>query len=67
MPNFAVIDNNKVINIIVADSKESAEQATNSLCVEYTEDNPAYIGLSYDGLLFEQPESLSIENEVLEN
>ena len=61
MPNFAVILNNKVINVIVADSKESAEQATNSLCVEYTEDNPAYIGLGYDGITFEQPESISID------
>jgi len=55
MPNFAVILDNKVINIIVADSKESAEQATNNLCVEYTNSNPAYIGLGYDGTTFEQP------------
>lgn len=61
MPNFAVILDNKVINIIVADSKESAEQATNNACIEYTEDNPAYIGLGYDGITFEQPESISID------
>jgi len=68
MPNFAVIDNNKVINIIVADSKESAEQATNNLCVEYTSSNPAYIGLGYDGAIFEQPPIIetSIDEELAE-
>ncbi len=60
MPNFAVILDNKVINIIVADSKESAKQATNDLCVEYTDSNPAYIGLGYDGTTFEQPPLIEV-------
>ncbi len=68
MPNFAVILDNKVINIIVADSKESAEQATNNMCVEYTDSNPAYIGLGYDGTTFEQPPIIetSIDEELAE-
>lgn len=56
MANFAVIDNNKVVNNIVADTKEIAEEATGQLCVEYTEENPAHIGLGWDEETgFEQP------------
>ena len=56
MAYFATLDeNNKVINILVAESKEIAEEVTGSLCVEYTEENPAIIGLGYSDGLFEQP------------
>jgi hypothetical protein len=55
MANFAVIKEDKVINVIVCESKELAEQITGELCVEYTAlDNPT-IGLGYDGTKFEQP------------
>jgi hypothetical protein len=55
MGNFAVLDgNNKVLNIIVADSKEIAEEVTTSTCVEYFEENPAHIGLGYVDGVFEQ-------------
>ena len=53
--NFAVLSNNTVTNIIIADTKEIAEQATNSICVEYTEENPASIGWIYDGTTFTAP------------
>ena len=52
--NFAVITNGTVENIIVCDSLEVAEAVTGKTCVEYTSDNPAHIGLSYDGTTFEQ-------------
>lgn len=53
---FAVVaPNGFVLNIIVADSKEIAEEVTGSTCVEYTDDNTAHIGLTYDGTSFEQP------------
>lgn len=55
MANFAVLINNRVTNIIVADSKEIAEAVTNSICVEYTEENPAGIGWTYDGVNFIAP------------
>lgn len=56
MANFAVIDGGKVSNIIVADTKEIAEEATNKLCVEYTDESPACIGLGWDEATgFEQP------------
>lgn len=55
MPNFAVIEDGKVINTILADSKAIAEEVTGKTCVEFTNDNPACIGLGYDGTTFEQP------------
>ena len=55
MLNFAIIENNLVKNIIVADSLSAAEEASNSICVEYTKENPAHVGLSYVDGVFEQP------------
>jgi hypothetical protein len=67
---FAVIENNIVTNLLVADSKEIAEDITGLTCVEYTDANPPYIGLGYDGVTFEQPQpSLYVpptEEEILE-
>jgi hypothetical protein len=53
--NFAVIKHGKVENIIVCDSLELAETVTGQTCIEYTNENPAHIGLGYDGTTFEQP------------
>ena len=54
MATFAVIsEENSVINLIIADSKQIAEQVTGLTCVEYTEDAPAYIGGDYvNGYLY---------------
>ena len=53
---FAVIENNIVENIIVCENKEIAESVTGKLCVEYTDENPAFIGLSWSQQNgFEQP------------
>jgi len=59
--NFAVITNGTVENVIVCESLEVAEAVTNKICVEYTSDNPAHIGLSYDGTTFEQPYVAPVE------
>lgn len=56
MKRFAVITGNTVTNTIVADSKEIAEEVTGLLCVEFFKENPAHIGLSWDGSTFEQPQ-----------
>jgi hypothetical protein len=61
MANYAVIENGIVTNTIVADSKEIAEQVIGLTCVEFTSENPAYIGLGFDGTTFEQPEITIIE------
>lgn len=53
--NFAVIENDIVTNIIVADTKEIAELVTGKTCVEYTNDNPASINYTYADGVFTAP------------
>jgi hypothetical protein len=70
MGNFAVLDeNNKVSNIIVADSKEIAEEVTGLVCEEYFDENRAHIGLGYADGVFEQPPTPEpipyVENETI--
>ena len=55
MANFAVMSGDKVTNTIVADTKEIAEEVTSSLCIEYTEENTAGIGWTFDGTNFIAP------------
>lgn len=62
MATFAVLEGNVVVNTIVADSVTIAEEATGLTCVEYTKENPAVIGLTYDGTLFEQPEPIPLDS-----
>jgi hypothetical protein len=57
MPKFATIKDNKVENIILADSLEAVQSVTGLECVEYVEDgiNIPHIGLGYLDGVFEQP------------
>ena len=48
MATFAVTENGAVINVIVADSKETAEQITGLECVEYTDEDPLVIGATWN-------------------
>lgn len=48
MTTFAVLINDVVENIIVADSLDTAETLTGKTCVEYSENNLAQIGFIYD-------------------
>lgn len=48
MKLFAVLSGNVVENVIVAESKEIAELVASRNCYEYTDENPAGIGWSYD-------------------
>jgi hypothetical protein len=43
---FAVLDgeDNRVINIIIAEDKASAEAITGKTCIEYSEDDVVHIG-----------------------
>jgi len=52
---FAVIENNIVTNVIIAESKEIAELVTELTCIEYTIENPACIGWGWDGTNFIAP------------
>lgn len=45
MANFAVIENDKVTNVIVADSKEIAETVTGKTCLDITD---TYVGIGWN-------------------
>jgi hypothetical protein len=55
MANYAVINDNIVENIIVADTKEIAEQVTGKECIEYTDSNPVGIDWTYSDGVFTAP------------
>jgi hypothetical protein len=46
MPNFAMIDGENILNTIVAESKEIAEEVTGKTCIEFTTE-PAEPGGTY--------------------
>lgn len=48
MATFAVMSGNTVENIIMADDKEATEAALGCILIEYTAENPAGIGWTYD-------------------
>lgn len=48
MPTFAMMSGNTVDNIIMADDKEATEAALRCTLIEFTPENPAGIGWSYD-------------------
>jgi hypothetical protein len=48
MATFAMMNGNTVENIIVTDDKEKSEQDLGRTLIEYTAENPAGIGWTYD-------------------
>jgi hypothetical protein len=57
MKHFAVIENDLVINTVVAEDLDTVLASTGKLCVEYTSENPAVIGLPYiDGIFSQTPD-----------
>ena len=48
MANYAVIDNETVINTIVADSLEVAQEVTGQTCIEYTDEAPLGVNWYWD-------------------
>ena len=48
MATYAMMAGNSVTNIIMADDKEATEAALNCTLIEYTPENPAGIGWTYD-------------------
>jgi hypothetical protein len=53
--NFATIEEGIVTNIIIAESKAIAEEITGLNCIEYTNNNPAGVGYTWDGVGFAAP------------
>ena len=54
MANYAVIENELIINVIVAETKEIAEQVTGKLCISLPHMDVG-IGWSYKGGTFTAP------------
>lgn len=58
MKKFAVLDSsNNVVNIIIAKSKEIAEDITSSICVQINVDDSVDMGYIYNGTTFAAPEA----------
>jgi hypothetical protein len=55
MATYAMLNGNIVTNIIVADDKQSTEEALNCILIETTASNPASIGYIWDGDKFTAP------------
>lgn len=56
MATYAILENNLVTNVIIADTLQIAEEVTGKTCIEYDDENPAGIGWTYDGEKFIAPE-----------
>lgn len=48
MATYAMMGGNTVLTILVADNKEETESALNCTLIEYTPENPAGTGWTYD-------------------
>lgn len=48
MATYAMMAGNSVTNIIMADDKEATEAALHCTLIEFTPENPAGIGWTYD-------------------
>jgi hypothetical protein len=60
MATYAVIHNNIITNTIVCEEKDIPLDNNGINYIEYTYENPAVIGLRWDGETFEQPISLRL-------
>jgi len=52
MANFAVLDGENIINTIIADSKETAEEITGKTCIFFNESDRAETGGKYIDSVF---------------
>lgn len=55
MAIYALMNENVVQNIIVADNKKATEKALNCTLIEISNENPASVGWIYDGEKFNEP------------
>ena len=62
MANYAVIEHKTIVNVIVADSKEIAEEVTEKLCIELPEIGFG-IGNTWDGEKFVKPTEEEVVND----
>jgi hypothetical protein len=52
---FAIIEDGVVVNTIISESKQVAEDILGVPCIQYTDENLAVIGGTYDGSVFIDP------------
>ena len=67
MANFAVLNGENVVNVIVADSKAIAEEVTGKICVEFTTENAETGGTYVDGVFINRkpyPSWVLNENKI---
>lgn len=65
MNNFAVIKDGEVLNTIVADTKEIAEEVSGYPCVQYEYPTAVAPYWKWDGVNFTPPVEEIIEGEVV--
>jgi hypothetical protein len=63
MPQFAVLEGERIVNVIIADSLDDAQILTRRNCVELDKDIQVGIGWAFDGVEFY---SLAPVNPVIE-
>jgi hypothetical protein len=56
MPNYGILENTLITNVIVAETKEIAEQVTGKTCVELPPLNVG-TGWTYEGGTFSAPDA----------
>jgi hypothetical protein len=67
MATYAVIYSGIVTNTIVAEPKDIPIESENGIkYVEYTYENPAVIGLQWDGQTFQQPQGPFVSDQERE-
>lgn len=60
MKTFAVVENGIVVNVIMG-VEDEVVKANPTIYIEYTKENPAAIGWSYDGKKFIDPNPPIVE------
>jgi hypothetical protein len=63
MPQFAVLEFERIVNVIIADSLDDAQILTRKNCVELNENIQVGLGWAFDGVEFY---SLTSINPVIE-
>jgi hypothetical protein len=53
---YGILEDGFIINVIIAESKEIAEEVTGKYCVFIARDSDAGIGWRWDGTSFSRPE-----------
>jgi hypothetical protein len=67
MKNFVILNNNKVVNIVVGESKEIVESVVGPGCIELQEDSFVTMGDDYDAETNTFSRPINIEEVITES